>query len=367
MAPGDSHIEITLPGRYGFFPMFRGIDFFSDTVTRPSVAMREAMVQAEVGDEQLGEDPTTLALQDRAAELLGKTAALFFPTATMANQSALKALTQPGDELIAAENCHLFDAEAGGPAIHSQLLTRPIRTATGIFSGEEVRNAFIWSRGPHSTTSKLVSIENTANMGGGIAWTRGELASVVEAAKSLGLKMHLDGARFFNAVVRSGIPAREMAAPFDTITICLSKGLGCPVGALLVFDKSLFDSIRRLKQLFGGALRQSGMLAAAGLYALRHNVDRLEEDHRHAALLARGLSALRNIDVENPEPSTNMVFFRWRGGRHTPDEFDRACQQGGVRFSHVGPDRFRAVTHLDIRPGDIEKSLNVLNQVCAAG
>lgn len=331
------------------------------------MAMRQAMADAEVGDEQLGEDPTTIRLQETAAELLGKSAALFFPTATMANQSALRTLTEPGDELIAAENCHLFDAEAGGPAIHSQLLTRPVRTATGIFTGEDVRHHYIWGRGPHSTTTKLVSIENTANMGGGIAWTRSELASVVNAAKALNLKMHLDGARFFNAVVQSGMKPSELAAPFDTITLCLSKGLGCPMGALLIFDKSQFDRVRRLKQLFGGALRQSGILAAAGIYALDNNINRLEEDHRHAALLARGISTLKGIHVENPEPSTNMVFFRWRSDKLTPDDFDRACQARGIRFSHVGPDRFRAVTHLDIKPGDIDSALSVLNEVCAAG
>ncbi len=345
--------------------MFRGLDFFSDTVTRPSEAMRQAMARAEVADEQLGEDPTTNALQDKAAEMLGKTSALFFPTATMANQSALKTHSQPGDELIAAENCHLFDAEAGGPAIHSQLLTRPIRTKTGLFTGQDVRDHYIWSRGPHCTVSKVVSVENTANMGGGIAWTRTQLADVTDTAKELGLKLHLDGARFFNAVVKSGIKPKELAAPFDTVTICLSKGLGCPIGALLVFDKQHYDSVRRLKQLYGGALRQSGILAAAGLYALEHNINRLEEDHKNATQLARAISDLKGFEVENPEPSTNMVFFRWKGPRLTPENFDLACQEKGLRFSHVGPDRFRAVTHLDIKSGDIPKAVGILKEISA--
>ncbi len=344
--------------------MFKGIDLFSDTVTRPSVAMKKAMFEADVGDEQKGEDPTTRRLEEMMAELLGHTAALFFPSATMANEIAIRLLCEPGDELIAAEHCHLFMAETGGPAIHAGVMCRPITTDTGIFSGDAVRSKYRWARGPHYPRTKLLSVENTTNMDGGIAWSMDQLDSVLLAAKELQLKTHLDGSRLFNAVIKSKHPAKNLASRFDTTTICLSKGLGCPLGAVLTFSQEHYEKVRRLKQLMGGALRQSGILAAAGIYALQNNVERLAEDHANAEHFALRLNTeISEVEVENNPPSTNMVFFYWKGKNLTAAEFNQACIQQGLRFSHVGENRFRAVTHLDISRADIDKAIEIIKKL----
>ncbi len=346
------------------FAVFKGIDLFSDTVTRPSIAMKKAMLAAEVGDEQKGEDPTTRQLEEMMAELLGHSAALFFPSATMANEIAIRLLCERGDELIAAENCHLFLAETGGPAVHAAVMCRPIASATGIFSGSDVRMKYRWTKGPHYPRSKLLSVENTTNMGGGIAWSMEQLDAVLLAAKELNLKTHLDGSRLFNAVIKSKQSASQLASRFDTATICLSKGLGCPLGAILAFPKERYEEVRRLKQLMGGALRQSGILAAAGIYALQNNVERLHEDHTNAERLALRLSnEISAIEVENNPPSTNMVFFHWKGKNMTSTQFNHACIQHGLRFSHVGENRFRAVTHLDISRENIEEAIEIIKKI----
>lgn len=346
--------------------MFKGIDFSSDTVTQPTQAMKQTMMQAPLGDEQKGEDPTTRELEELVAKTLGKETALFFPSATMANQIALRLLCDPGDELIAAENCHLFGAEAGGPAIHSGIMARPIKTPTGIFKGEEVEAIYRWSKGPHYPVSKCVSVENTTNNGGGIAWPLETLRSVLQAAKKLQLKTHLDGARLFNAAVKLNVTPRELAADFDTITICLSKGLGCAAGAVLAFNKEAYPKVRRLKQLMGGSLRQSGILAAAGIYALQNHVQRLAQDHENALRLATQLATqCPEISVETHPLSTNMVFFEWHG-RSTPAEFNQQCADQGVRFLMVSPNRFRAVTHLGISAEDIDVAVSKIKKIAHA-
>ncbi len=345
--------------------MFKGIDLFSDTVTRPTAAMKKFMFDASVGDEQKGEDPTTRQLEEFIADLLGHEAALFFPSATMANEIAIRLLCEPGDELIAAENCHLFLAEAGGPAVHAGVMPRAISSDSGVFSADDVRAKYRWAKGPHYPLSKLLSVENTTNMGGGIAWELSNLDAVLQVAKELKLKTHLDGSRLFNAVVKTQCKPSRIASGFDTVTICLSKGLGCPVGALLTFPKNDFEKVRRLKQLFGGALRQSGILAAAGIYALKNHIERLADDHQHAELFAARLhEEIKEVQVENIHPSTNMVFFEWHG-KISPTEFNQACIKKGLRFSHVGERRFRAVTHLDIQRDDIEKAIKILKEVSA--
>jgi threonine aldolase len=344
--------------------MFKGIDFYSDTVTRPTAAMKKAMVEAEVGDEQKGEDPTTLRLEAKVAELLGHTGAMFFPSATMANEVALLELGSRGDELLAAAECHLFFAEAGGPAALVGLMTRAIPTANGIFTAQDVRATFRQAVGSHYPVSRVLSVENTTNMGGGYAWPLETLDSVLATARELKMVTHLDGSRLFNAATATGCAPKRITSGFDTATICLSKGLGCPAGAVLVFDQSRWASIRKLKQRMGGSLRQSGMLAAAGLYALENHVSRIEEDHTNARRLAEGLIGMRGIEVENTTPSSNMVFFRWKSDRMTPEEFLETITRQGLRFSHVGPDRFRAVTHLDIRREDVEKAFSILKEVC---
>lgn len=321
---------------------------------------------APTGDEQYGEDPTTTRLEERVAELLGKTAALFFPSATMANEVAIRLHCRPGDELIAGENCHLFTAEAGGPAVHAGVQAKPIATERGIFSGDHIRKAFRWETGPHHPRSRLVSVENTANMDGGVAWPLDRLDDVLKTVAEMNLKSHLDGARLFNAAVASGVKVDRLARGFDTVTLCLSKGLGCPVGAVLAYPEEFRDEVWRLKQLMGGSLRQSGILAAAGLYALDHNVERLAEDHAHATQLARGLGEFPGIELETPEPSTNMVFFHWtdpRGGAW----FDERALQNGVRFSRVGERRFRAVTHLGVSESDISLTVDKIRKFLSEG
>lgn len=344
--------------------MFSGIDYYSDTVTRPSRGMREAMANASVGDEQMGEDSTTLQLETKMAELLGKGCAMFLPSATMANQIAIRFHCTPGDELIADSDCHLFLAEGGGPAANSGVQARPIVTKNGIFGKEEILNHYRYSKGPHYPLSRLVSVENTTNMGGGVAWPMDKLKEAVATARSLEMKTHLDGARLFNAVTKLQVRPSEIASQFDTVTVCLSKGLGCPVGAVIAYDKDQFPRIRRLKQLMGGAMRQSGILAAAGLYALENNIQRLHEDHENANLFAFALGeAMPHIEVETSMPSTNMVFFKWNHPKVTDKEFMKEISRNHVRFSLVGKNRFRAVLHLDISKSDVEKSIKIIREV----
>jgi threonine aldolase len=344
--------------------MFRGIDLYSDTATRPSEAMKKAMFAAEVGDEQMGEDPTTLQLESKIADLLGKDAAMFFPTATMANEIALMAQSERGDELICWQDCHLIFAETGGPAVHAGLMTKVIDSKTGIFTADQVKSRIGWERGPHFPNTRIVAVENTTNMAGGIAWPMATLKEVAETAKEAGLVTHMDGARFYNAVVKSNVTPEEMAQGFDSVTICLSKALGCPSGAVLVYPKALTERIRRLKQLMGGAMRQSGILAAAGIYALENNVERIADDHANAERLASLLvERVPGVEVENPAPSTNMVFFHLKPGKLTPQQFDSECVRQGLRFSHVGATRFRAVTHIDIQRKDIDAAVQIIQRI----
>ena len=346
--------------------MFKGIDLYSDTLTKPTEAMRRMMAGAEVGDEQKGEDPTTLALEEKVAKLLGKSAARFFPSATMANEVAIRLHCEHGDELIAYEHSHVLFAEVGGPAVHAGVQARPIRTPTGIFSAEDVRDAYRSIQGTHYPISKLVAVENTTNMGGGCAWAADEIDSVVNAAEELKLKTHLDGARLFNAVVKEGYSPERVASRFDTITLCLSKGLGCPVGALLAFEVDQLDRVKRLKQLMGGAMRQSGILAAAGIYALDNHVERLREDHSNACRFAeRVREEVPALEVENYPPATNMIFFKLVATSVTPEQFLSNCEKNGVRFSHADANRFRAVTHLDISQSDIDSAVDIVKAVVA--
>lgn len=343
--------------------MFQGIDFYSDTITRPTAGMRKAIAEAVVGDEQLGEDPTTNTLEERMAGLLGHERAMFFASATLANEIALRMLTQPGDEILAFEQCHLYFAETGGPAIHAGLMTRMIQTDTGVFDGEAVRKGVRPTKGPHYPNTTLLSVENTTNMGGGVAWPMKNLKEVTETARAFGMKTHLDGSRLWNAVAKEKYALKEVGGLFDAVVVCFSKGLGCPTGAVLAFPAKYQDEVRRLKQLFGGAMRQSGILAAACLYALDHHQERIAEDHLNARRLAQALSEFPQLQVETLEPSTNMVFFRWVGPNGSAETFLAACEKKGVRFGSVGGNRIRAVTHLDISAEAVEKTARVVREV----
>ncbi len=344
--------------------MFEGIDLGSDTATKPSLGMREAMMKAIVGDEQKGEDPTTRQLEEIVANLLGFDAALLLPSATMANEIAICSLCQPGDELLAAQNAHILLAETGGPAIHARVMCKPIPTESGIFSSDDIKRCYHGSKKVNHPSSKLISLENTTNLGGGMAWSKAELNAVVNCAKELRLKTHMDGARIFNAAIKTGLSPKAIASNIDMVTVCLTKGLGCPVGALLVFNREHDQKVRWLKQLMGGAMRQSGILAAAGIYALEHHVDRLAEDHRNSALLADELSKNNaHIKVLNNPPATNMVYFEWRPQRLTSHQFHDQCLQKGLRFSQMGENTFRAVTHLNITRKHIQTATTTVKEI----
>jgi threonine aldolase len=343
--------------------MFKGIDLFSDTATKPSAAMKQAMMEALLGDEQLGEDPTTKKLETMMAERLGKSCALFFPSATMANQIAVKLHTEPGDEVIAHEHCHIFNAEGGGAAFHSHVQARMIPSKSGIFGADEVRLRFRDRPSPNSPKTGLLIVENTTNAGGGCAWPLAMLQEVTDYAKSKGIKSHLDGSRLFNAAVKTECDAAHLAAGFDSITICFSKGLGCPSGAVLAFDAKDFARVRKLKQIFGGAMRQSGMLAGAALFALEHHLPDLAQDHEKATRLAQGLAKIPGILVEDLNPSTNMVFFSLAPQGGDPAAFNELTKARGLRFSCFDENRFRAVSHRDLSMADIEKALEIVADI----
>jgi threonine aldolase len=338
------------------------IDLYSDTVTRPSPAMRAYMAQAPVGDEQKQEDPTVNALQERVAALLGKEAALYLPSATMANEIAIKVHTRPSDEVILDRTAHIMNAEAGGPALLSGVMLYPLQGARGIFTPAQVEAA-IRRDDPHQPRSRLVSVEQTSNLGGGTVWPLDQLRAVAATAHRRGLATHMDGARIMNAVVASGIPAHEQAQGYDSVMLCLTKGLGCPVGALVAGEREFTKDARRYKQLFGGAMRQAGIIAAAGLYALDHNVERLVQDHANAKILARGLAEIPSIRLDIGHVETNMVFFDVAGTGFSAQEVVSRLLARGVRFGAPGPSLIRAVTHLDVSQSDVERAVGIVQEV----
>jgi threonine aldolase len=333
------------------------IDLRSDTLTQPTPEIRRAIAAAEVGDEQKREDPTVIALEERAAELLGHDEAVFLPTATMANQIALRTLTQPGDEVLAEELAHVFRYELGGPAVHSGLVMKSLSTPHGLFTAEQVREAVNPPGDLHTAPTRLVCFENTHNGGGGRVWPIEHIREVVTEARAHDLSVHLDGARLMNASVASGTPAAEYGREFDTVTLCLSKGLGCPLGAVIAGSHERMATARRHKHLFGGAMRQAGIVAAAGVYALDHHVDRLTEDHANARRLAEGLAdAGLPVDLEQVE--TNFVQLDAARLGLTADEAITRLRAEGVLLSFAArKDVLRALTHLDISSDDVEEAI----------
>jgi threonine aldolase len=331
------------------------VDLFSDTVTRPTPAMRRAMAEAEVGDEQQREDPTVNLLQDMVADLLGKEAALFLPSGTMCNQVAFAVHCRSGDEILLQEQAHPLLFEVGGASALIGALLRPLAGPGGLFTAEQVRTAI---RPPayYMPRTRAVSIEQTSNVSGGICWPLEQIEEVCRAAHAGGLVTHMDGARLLNAVVARRTPAPRFAAPFDSAWIDLSKGLGAPVGAVLAGSRDFIEEAWRYKQRFGGAMRQAGIIAAAGVYALQHHVDRLAEDHERAHRLAEGLASIQGIGLDPKRVETNIVVFEVHG--LTGEEFGaRTLASHGVRFSVLGPSTVRAVTHLDIPTDGIERAL----------
>lgn len=338
------------------------VNLFSDTSTRPSEEMRKQMAEAEVGDEQLGEDPTVNRLQERVAELLGKEAALFLPSGTMCNEISFAVHCRPGDEIIMDETAHPLNFEGGGPTALTGALIRPLQGERGVFTADQVRAAL---RPPnrYHPRSRAVSVEQTTNIAGGACWSLDLLRSVSATARDAGLATHLDGARLMNAVVATGTPAHEQVAGFDSAWIDLTKGLGAPVGAVLAGDQSFIDEAWRFKQRLGGAMRQAGIIAAAGIYALDHNVVRLADDHANAKSLARGLAAIPRIVIDADAVQTNIVIFSLEDGSSVEEFAGRMMTEHGVRFSMISPTSLRAVTHLDVDATGIQLAIDAARAV----
>ena len=338
------------------------VDLYSDTVTRPTPGMRKAIAEAEVGNEQAHEDPTVNRLHEMVAALLGKEAALFLPSGTMCNEIAYRVWCAQGDEIILDETGHALHFEAGGPAALAGAMTRPVRGVRGIFTAADV-DAAIRPKNRHAPRQKLVSIENTANLGGGAIWPLETVKGVAEAARRHGLRLHMDGARLLNAVVASGIPAADFAADCDSVWIDLSKGLGCPVGGVLAGSAEFIEEAWRFKHQFGGAMRQAGIVAAAGVYALEHHVERLADDHARARRFAEAIATVKGIRVAANEIETNMVYFHVDGtGQDGPTFSRRLLAEHGVRIGVVGGP-MRAVTHLDVDDAGIDAAIAAVRAV----
>jgi threonine aldolase len=342
------------------------VDLFSDTMTKPSEGMRRAMAEAEVGDEQKAEDPTTNRLQEMVAEMLSQEAAVFLPSGTMCNEIAYAVHCQPGDEIILDATAHGLTSEAGGPAVLARAVLSPLQGRRGVFDAAQLKGAI---RAPtrYAPRSRLVAVEQTSNLGGGTVWPLALLAEVTEVAHSAGLLTHCDGARVLNAVVASGTPAPEFGRHFDSIWLDLSKGLGAPVGAVLAGPRDFIDRAWRWKQRLGGALRQSGVLAAAGLYALEHNVERLAEDHANARVLAEAIAALPGVQIEPDTVETNIVIFDVSDSPlSAPEIAARTLRDHGVRLCPLSPTTIRVVTHLDVSRAGIDAALEAMATVMRA-
>ena len=346
------------------------IDLRSDTMTRPTPGMRRAMAEAEVGDEQIHEDPTVNRLIERVCELLGCEDAVFVPSATMANQIAFAVHANGGgDELIGHRLSHPFSYEAGAPAYLARMMLRPIDGPRGMFTSETLAAAIRPAEDHGFQRSRIVLVENTTNLGGGVAWPIEQLRAVSQVARSRGLAIHIDGARLMNAVVATGVAATQIAACCDSITLCFSKGLGAPVGAALAGSREFIAHAWRFKQMFGGSMRQAGIIAAGALYALDHHVARLAEDHANARRLAEGLASIPGIRAAPELVETNIVLFEVAPALMTPNELIARMAEAGVDFYALppaGPQTCRVVTHLDVTREMIAEALSRFRAVLAA-
>jgi threonine aldolase len=340
------------------------IDLSSDTATKPTPEMRRFMAEAPVGDEQRREDPSVNELQTIVAELTGKEAALFLPSGTMCNAIAFCLHPERGDAVILHRDAHPYTAERGGPAWLANVIMRPVAGTRGIFTADEIR-PYIEAGDTHIARTSMISVENTTNRGGGKPWPLDTLAGIRALADEHRMKVHMDGARLMNAVVTTSTPAATYASYADSVWIDLSKGLGAPVGAVLAGSTEFIERARLLKHMLGGAMRQAGIIAAAGVYAFRHHVERMSEDHANAKLLAEGLASIPGIRLMYDEIETNIVFFDTTGTGKTSDELERAIEARGVRMGgYGGKTIIRAVTHLDISRADVEQAVAVVRAVC---
>ncbi|HTP14159.1 MAG TPA: low-specificity L-threonine aldolase [Bacteroidota bacterium] len=334
------------------------IDLRSDTITKPSQAMRAAMAAAEVGDDVYGEDPTVNRLQERVASLLGKDAALFVPSGVMANQTALKIHTQPGDEVIAEAGSHVFNYETGGAAFISNVQVRTVAGVRGVMTADQVLGAV---RSPvyYNSRSRLVCLENTHNQAGGTIYPANEIAKISALARQNDMRMHLDGARLWNAWVATGIEPKEYAKYFDTVSVCFSKGLGAPVGSALAGSADLIERARKIRKILGGGMRQAGILAAAALFALDHNVERLKEDHEKARLFAEQLGSLPGFSIDLETVQTNIVIIDIKGTGKSTGQILAVLRALRVLMSEMSPSTIRAVMHMDVSMDQVKEAVEI--------
>ncbi len=323
------------------------IDLRSDTVTRPTPGMRAAMQAAEVGDDVFREDPTVNKLEAKVADLLGKEAALYVPSGTMSNQIGIRAHTQPGDELICDVNCHIYNYEAGGPAVLSGVTCRTIDGDYGIMDVTQLEGK-VRPPDDHCVRTRLVCLENTHNRGGGRLYPLEKIQAIAAWTRKNGLILHLDGARLWNATVATGIPLKEWASYFDTVSVCFSKGLGAPVGSALAGPREFIVKARRIRKLFGGGMRQAGVLAAAALYAVENHIERLAEDHANAQVIAQAIMDTPGLRLTPPEVDTNLIWFEVDHDLGTSKDVAAALKAKGVLVQASGPQKMRACTHLDV-------------------
>jgi threonine aldolase len=337
------------------------IDLRSDTVTRPSEAMRKALYNAEVGDDVFKEDPTVNKLQEYAAELLGKEAALFVSSGVMGNQICLNVLTNPGDEVICDKDAHIFNYESGSPAALSGISLYPINGKNGMFTVEQAEEAIRSVSAYYMPRTKVIEVENTHNRGGGTIWKIEDIISLKNLAKRNNLYFHLDGARIWNASVSTGISVKEYASHFDTVSCCLSKGLGSPVGSIIAGSKEFIEKAFRVRKAWGGGMRQVGILAAAGLYALQNNIDRLKEDHEKAKFLADRINANPNLEIDMQSVQTNILLFHPKN--ISVEKAIQLCKEKGLLLSLGKIDLVRALTHLDVSFDDVRKAADIIDEV----
>ncbi len=338
------------------------IDLRSDTVTKPSEAMRRAIASAEVGDDVFGDDPTVNRLEKYVAELFGVEAALYAPSGTMTNQLALKTLSQPGWELLCDRDCHVINYEVAGPAILSHLLVHMIDTERGVITAEEVEKR-IRPLNIHSPLTKIIEVENTHNRHGGTIFPLEEMKKIRRVADKHGLFMHLDGARLWNAHVATGIALADWVKPFDSVSVCFSKGLGAPVGSAVLGSKEFIERARRTRKLFGGGMRQAGLLAAAALYALEHNILRLADDHANAKALAEGLSKIDGFEIDMSRVETNIILVDIDKTGKTSMEWQAILKEHGILCAPFGPTRIRLVTHLDVSNADCLEAVKRIESI----
>ncbi len=336
------------------------VDLRSDTVTRPTPAMLEAMMRAEVGDDVLGDDPTVIALQNKVADLLGKEAGLFVPSGTMANQIAVRAHTEAGDEIILEADGHTFLFETGALAGVCGVQARLLPGKRGLLTADQIENG-IRGSDYHLPPTKLIILENTHNQGGGTIQPLSLVKEIRGVALKHGIAMHMDGARLWNACIASGKSPKEHASQFESVSVCLSKGLGAPVGSCIAGTKAFIARARRFRKMFGGGMRQSGILAAAGIYALDHHYERLKEDHENAKYFARELSRIKNVRIDVNEVETNLVYFGIEG--RSPKWVEEQLHERGVWLFAERPNEVRVVTHLDVDRAGIDRSLEIIKSV----